>query len=52
MINILPKRLALIRDYVFCVATTASTVAFDRRVFIFLESAQTPVIYSLILLYG
>ena len=52
MINILPKRLTLIRDYVFYVATTASTVAFDRRVFILLDPAQPSIIYSIILLYG
>jgi hypothetical protein len=52
MISILPKRLAFIRNYFYIVATTASTVAFDRRVFIFLDPSQPPVINTLILIYG
>lgn len=52
MINILPKRLTGIRNYFYNGAVIASTVAFDRRVFILLDPAQPPVIYSLILLYG
>jgi hypothetical protein len=52
MINILPKRLAFIRNYIYNGAVIASTVAFDRRVFIFLDPSQPSVINTLILLYG
>ena len=52
MINILPKRLASIRNYLYNGAVIASTVAFDRRVFILLDPSQPSVINSLILLYG
>jgi hypothetical protein len=52
MINMLPKRLTDIRNYFYAVSMTASTVAFDRRVFILLDPSQPSIINAMILLYG
>ena len=52
MINILPKRLTDIRNYLYNGAVIANTVAFDRRVFILLDPAQPSIINAVILLYG
>lgn len=48
----IPKRLTGIRDYVYCLSTTASTVAFDSKFFILLDPSQTSIINAMILIYG
>lgn len=52
MIDYIPKRLTLIRDYVYCSTMTASTVAFDSKFFILLDPSQPSIINALILYYG
>lgn len=48
----IPKRLTGIRDYVYCLSTTASTVAFDSKFFILLDPSQPSIINAMILIYG
>lgn len=48
----IPKRLALIRDYVYCFSASASTVAFDSKFFILLDPSQPSIINTIILIYG
>ena len=52
MINYIPKRLTGIINYIYILSASASTVAFNRQVFILLERSRPPVINMLILLYG
>lgn len=48
----IPKRLAGIRNYIYYVTMTASTVAFDSKFFILLDPSQPSIINALILYYG
>ncbi len=43
----IPKRLAGIRDYVYYLSTTASTVAFDSKFFILLDPSQPSIINAI-----
>jgi hypothetical protein len=52
MINYIPKRLTGVRDYVYCLTMSASTVAFNSKFFILLDPSQPSIINTLILIYG
>lgn len=52
MTDYIPKRLADIRDYVYCLTMSASTVAFDSKFLIFLDPSQPSIINAIILYYG
>ena len=52
MIYILPKRLPVIYNYLYCASMKASTVAHERKVFILLDPAQPSFINAVLMLYG
>lgn len=52
MIDTIPKRLSVLRNYIYLHATTASTVAHERKVFILLDPSQPSIINALIMFYG
>jgi hypothetical protein len=52
MNDCIPKRLTGIRDYVYCLTMSASTVAFDSKFFILLDPSQPSIINAVILYYG